>query len=86
MKGYILTIFVIVIMPTFVRAIFGEEDVKDPHKYPWIVKVISQYVYMCVNVYTCMSMFRCTLRGREQLDQAVTCAATGAFVWASSPS
>ena len=44
MKGYFFTIFVIVIMPTFVRAIFGGEDVKDPHKYPWIVKVISQYV------------------------------------------
>ena len=44
MKGYVLTIFVIVIMPSFVRAIFGGEDVKDPHKYPWIVKVISQYV------------------------------------------
>ena len=45
MKQYVLTIFVIVIMPTFVRAIFGGEDVKDPHKYPWIVKITSQYVY-----------------------------------------
>jgi hypothetical protein len=51
MKGYILTIFVIVIMPTFVRAIFGGEDVKDPHKYPWIVKVISQYVYRVKEYY-----------------------------------
>ena len=45
MKGYVLTIFVIVIMPTFVRAIFGGEDVKDPHKYPWIVKITPLYVY-----------------------------------------
>ena len=43
-------------MPTFVKAIFGGEDVKDPHKYPWIVKITPLYVYK-VKEYTPHTIF-----------------------------